>query len=137
MKSVKKNLILIGLRLWYIITRNNWVLKFLQLLQIIIDKSITFLIFWKTNHTWYNLSLYLFLTSFFGRNPTLNLLAQGPRRDSGSTGAKKVLDALENDIKANFQENIPGKVRFQKKSEGAAWLPLPPFVESSVQKFFL
>ena len=30
---------------------------------------------------------------------------QGPRQDSGSAGAKKVLNALNNDTKANFQEN--------------------------------
>ena len=30
-----------------------------------------------------------------------------------NAGAKKDLDALENDKKANFQENIPSKVRFQ------------------------
>ena len=28
-----------------------------------------------------------------------------PRQDFGSAGAKKILDALENDAKANFQEN--------------------------------
>ena len=39
---------------------------------------------------------------------------QGPRRDSGSAWAKNVLDALENDTKVNFWENIPGKVQFQK-----------------------
>ena len=39
---------------------------------------------------------------------------QGPRRDSGSAGAKNVLDSLENDTKANFQENNPCKVRFRK-----------------------
>ena len=32
-----------------------------------------------------------------------------------SAGAKKVLNALENETKANFQENIPGKARFHKK----------------------
>ena len=54
---------------------------------------------------------------------TIQPSVQGPRRDSGSVGTKKVLDALENDTKANFQENILGKVRFQKKWEGA-WLCL-------------
>ena len=39
---------------------------------------------------------------------------QGRRRDSGSAWAKNVLDALENDTKVNFWENIPGKVQFQK-----------------------
>ena len=46
---------------------------------------------------------------------------QGPRQDSGSAGTKKVLDALENDTKANFQENIPVKVWFQKKWGRGAW----------------
>ena len=36
---------------------------------------------------------------------------QGPRQE----WVKNALDTLENDAKANFQENIPGKVRFQKK----------------------
>ena len=45
----------------------------------------------------------------------LIFLLMGPGRDSGSAVAKNVLDALENDTKANFQENIPDKVRFQKK----------------------
>ena len=44
----------------------------------------------------------------------LHCTDQGPRQDSGSTRVKKVLDALENDTKANFREIIPGKVRFQK-----------------------
>ena len=35
-----------------------------------------------------------------------------PRQDFGSAGAKKILNALKNDAKASFQENIPGKVRF-------------------------
>ena len=39
----------------------------------------------------------------------------GPRQNSGSPGAKKVSDGLENDTKANFPENFPGKMRFQKK----------------------
>ena len=38
------------------------------------------------------------------------MVFQGPRRDSGSAGAKNVLAALENDTKANFQENINDKV---------------------------
>ena len=33
-----------------------------------------------------------------------------PQRYSGSAGAKKILDVLESDTKADFQENIPGKV---------------------------
>ena len=45
----------------------------------------------------------------------LTFLLMGPGGDSGSGMAKNVLDALENDTKANFQENIPDKVRFQKK----------------------
>ena len=39
----------------------------------------------------------------------------GPGPDSERGRAKKVLDALKNDTKTNFQENIPSKVRFQKK----------------------
>ena len=30
---------------------------------------------------------------------------QGPRRDSGSSGAKSVSDALRNDTKVNFQDS--------------------------------
>ena len=48
-------------------------------------------------------------------------LVQSLRHDSGSAGAKKVLDASKNDTKANFQENIPGKILFQKK-----WGASPP-----------
>ena len=44
---------------------------------------------------------------------------------SGSVGAKKVLDVLENDTKANFPEKIPGKVRFQKVWGGRWAMPLP------------
>ena len=33
----------------------------------------------------------------------------------GSTEAKKVLDALENDTKVDFQDNVSDKVQFQKK----------------------
>ena len=40
---------------------------------------------------------------------------QAPRPDSGTAGSKKVLHALENNTKANFQDNNPGKVRFQEK----------------------
>ena len=40
---------------------------------------------------------------------------QAPRTDSGTAGSKKVLHTLENKTKANFQDNNPGKVRFQKK----------------------
>ena len=42
-------------------------------------------------------------------------LQQNPRRDSWSAGAKKVLIVLENDTKENSQENVPGKVWFQKR----------------------
>ena len=49
---------------------------------------------------------------------------QGPRRDSGSVGARKVWNALENDPKMNFWENIPGKVQFQKKK--GVWPPMAP-----------
>ena len=52
------------------------------------------------------------------------LRMQGPRRDSGNTGAKKCLDALENDTKPNLQENIPGKVPFQTKTRGEHLSPL-------------
>lgn len=38
------------------------------------------------------------------------MVFQGPRRDSGSAGTKKVLAALENETKANFQEKINDKV---------------------------
>ena len=38
-----------------------------------------------------------------------------PRQNSGSSGAKNVSDALDNDTKANLPENVPGKMRFQKK----------------------
>ena len=48
---------------------------------------------------------------------------QCPRRDSGSAGAKNVLDTLENDTKANFQENNPCKVRFTKRREGGMCPP--------------
>ena len=37
---------------------------------------------------------------------------QGPRRDAGITGAKKVLGGLENVIKANFWEK-----QFQQKQD--------------------
>lgn len=39
---------------------------------------------------------------------------QDPQQDSGSAWTKRILDASENDTKENFQENIPGKVQFQK-----------------------
>ena len=42
------------------------------------------------------------------------VLLQDPQRDSGSAGAKKVLDALKNDAKANFQETSLAKVNFRK-----------------------
>ena len=44
---------------------------------------------------------------------------QGLPRDSGSARAKKVLDALNNDTKAIFLENIPDKVRYFRKSKGS------------------
>ena len=40
---------------------------------------------------------------------------QDHRRDFGGAGAKNISDVLENDTKANFQENNPGKGRLQKK----------------------
>lgn len=39
---------------------------------------------------------------------------QDPWRDSGIAEAKSVLDVLENETKANFEGNVPDKVRFQK-----------------------
>ena len=42
-------------------------------------------------------------------------LSQHPRQESGCADAKKLSDALESYMKANFQENIPGNVPFQKK----------------------
>ena len=53
------------------------------------------------------------------------------RRDSESARDKKDFDALENDAKVNFDENIPGNVQFQK-NKGWAWTPcspLPPLSE--------
>ena len=44
-------------------------------------------------------------------------------RGSGSARAKRVLDALKNYTKGNFQENFPGKARFQIK-----WVAWPPLV---------
>ena len=38
---------------------------------------------------------------------------QDPWRDPGIAEAKSVLDVLENETKANFEENVPDKVRFQ------------------------
>ena len=52
---------------------------------------------------------------------------QDPRRDFGGAGAKNISDVLENDTKANFQENNPGKGRLQKKKGGGVWSPcIPP-----------
>ena len=42
------------------------------------------------------------------------VLYQDPQQDSGSAGAKKVLDALKNDTKANFQETSLAKVNFRR-----------------------
>ena len=47
------------------------------------------------------------------------------RRDSQSAEIKKVLNALENDTKANFQENICGKYNFSVKV-GSQCPPSPP-----------
>ena len=62
------------------------------------------------------------ITNYFLQKKFITDICQGPesdpRRDSGSAGAKKVLDASENDTKANFQESIPGKVQFQEISSG-------------------
>ena len=54
----------------------------------------------------------------------------GASDNSGSTGPKKALDDLENDTKANFQENIPVKVQFQ-----GAMAPLAPFSPGGLFKF--
>ena len=51
---------------------------------------------------------------------------QGPQ-DSGSARAKKALDVLKNDTKANFQGNMTGKVQFQKNWDGH----VPPSPSSS------
>ena len=42
------------------------------------------------------------------------VLYQDPQQHSGSAGAKKVLDALKNDTKANFLETSLAKVNFRK-----------------------
>ena len=63
---------------------------------------------------------------------TVNLkLFQGYRQDSGSAGAENVSDGLENDTKTNFQRDILGKVRFQKKWR-EAWSPSSSFVKETV-----
>ena len=66
------------------------------------------------------------LTIYLGgsNNTFFTFNIQGPRQSSGSATTKKVLDALENDTKANFRESITGKVRFQKK--WGAWPLCPP-----------
>ena len=43
---------------------------------------------------------------------------QGPQPNFGIVRAQNVLNDLQNDTKANFQENILGKVRFQEKGGG-------------------
>lgn len=44
--------------------------------------------------------------------------APGPQQDSGKAAAKKISDILKSDTKANFQQNISGKVRYQKTLAG-------------------
>ena len=51
----------------------------------------------------------------------LIFLLMGPGRDSGSAVAKNVLDALENDTKANFQENTLTKYGFRKSGGGGCY----------------
>ena len=52
---------------------------------------------------------------------------QGPRRDFGSTGVKLVSDALENNTKANYQDNNLATYFQKKQGKGMApWLPLTP-----------
>ena len=50
---------------------------------------------------------------------------QGPQQDSLSDRARQVLNALGNDTEVDFQENIPGKVRFPKKWGGGDMAPFP------------
>lgn len=45
-------------------------------------------------------------------------LQQGPRQGSRIAGAKKVVNVLESNIKANSQKNVPGKVQFPNKWGG-------------------
>ena len=50
-----------------------------------------------------------------------------------SRGVHCRLDVLENDKKPNFQENIPGKVRFKKKWGAMATRPpIPPLPSKKI-----
>ena len=62
------------------------------------------------------------LSPFFPHN--LHWGCHCRRRDSESAEIKKVLNALENDTKANFQENICGKYNFSVKVGSQCPLPL-------------
>ena len=58
---------------------------------------------------------------------------QGPQPNCGSVRAQNTFNDLENDTKANFQENILGKLRFQKNGGGGggkgwAGIGSPPFL---------
>ena len=64
-------------------------------------------------------------------------------RGSGSARAKRVLDALKNYTKANFQENFPGKAQFQIKwvawplwsphSSGGLYIHTPTKTQTDIQ----
>ena len=89
--------------------------------------------FWLGEHfAWWNEqkwedSIFQFTNVSSSNINTINLkLFQGPRRDFGNARAKNVLDALENETKRIFQENISGKVRFQEKWGLWGFIPLPP-----------
>ena len=49
---------------------------------------------------------------------------QVPQRDSDSARAKLVLDILENDTKANFQDN--NLATYFQKNQGRGMAPFPP-----------
>ena len=70
---------------------------------------------WRNKQKWRD-SIFLFTNVSSSYLNTINLkLFHVPCEDSGNAGAKKVLDALENDTKTNFQKNIPCKIRIQEK----------------------
>ena len=54
----------------------------------------------------------------------------------GMARPKKVLDALENDTKANFLENIIKKIRFQKNWGGRGGGAMAPLVPHSFMANF-
>ena len=53
---------------------------------------------------------------------------QGPQPNFGIVRAQNVLNDLQNDTEANFQENILGKVRFQEKGGGEGGGIGPPLL---------